>query len=88
MSHNSLRINLGCDPQHLNDGIHTHQYPHLIILDVEPPCVPLIIIKNGVVCYTGVDAGSAAFNSCPNCDYGAISSCQLNGTWNGDSTTV
>ena len=45
-----------------------------------------VVIKNGIVCYTGVDAGSTAFYSCSNCNSGAISSvrtCQLNGTWNG-----
>ena len=43
-------------------------------------------IKNGIVCYTGVDTGSIAFYSCSNCDSGAIISvrtCQLNGNWNG-----
>lgn len=77
-----MHLFIGCDPQQLSDGTYA-------LSSNNAGCgAPLhsIGIKNGIACYTGVDAGSTAFHSCSNCDSGAISSvrtCQLNGTWSG-----
>jgi hypothetical protein len=71
----------GCNPQQLSDDTGA------VVSDVMMDCgatMHTLGIRNGIVCYDGVDVGATAVYSC-SCDSRAllIRTCLLNGSWSG-----